>query len=372
MGCIEKFALKIKNCLLNQEKKSARARERIAGALKQNGCLSSLDKIDVECSEHDSMYEGYDRYHRWKICMTLIVCLLIVIISPRKYFLKQAAVHALKSIEFLDSSSINLQWQSPTVLPIIVISKAQNIELRDTIRRTWAFERFYQNQTIEVKLFFLVGTDDFTIQRVRAEQMIFTDIIHVSLPEMYSFAAYKELSALIWMRTHLPKAKFYIKTEDHVMINTQAILEKLFPLIENLSPENVIIGWFGSEHIAQRGTYQKYVNAILPPVAVRYAMGFFYIVTSSAADRMLQALNQVELTEHPGDRFLTGILRQAAHVKMKNLAVLPATYPYSISNQVCSKEFEKNKKLLLCASSLYQKVRPPISEYFEAWNFLLD
>ncbi|CAF4361748.1 unnamed protein product, partial [Adineta steineri] len=29
--------------------------------------------------------------------------------------------------------------------------------------------------------------------------------------------------------------------------------------------EDLIIGWFGHEHVIQRGTYQKFIDAVVPP-----------------------------------------------------------------------------------------------------------
>ena len=332
------------------------------------------------------MFEGYYRRYRFysKFIGVLAICCLILTLSSdnssfkrfiRRLANKKISTNVIQSIEFLHSSYTNLDYQCETVIPIIVISKASNVERREAIRRTWASETFFRNQTIQLKVFFLVGTDDFNIKRIYAEQILFNDIIHVSLPEMNSFTAYKEVSAMIWIRKYLPKAKFYIKTEDFTIINTRFMFEKMFPLIEKLADENYIIGWFGSEHIIQRGRYQKFIDAVFPRSLVNqhhHAMGLLYIITSSAADQMLHILGSVELIDSPGDPFLTGILRNTAHIKNQNLAALKSDYQYMIAGEMCSVEFQKNKQLLLCSSNQYQHSTHTIWDYFDAWNSISD
>lgn len=255
----------------------------------------------------------------------------------------------------------------------MVLSKAVSIEVRDAIRRTWGFNRRYLNDTLELKVLFLVGTDDFMTHRTRMEQNVFDDVIQVSIPDMYSFVAYKELSAMLWVRKYLPNKKFYLKTEDHVILNMKVLVDQFLPLIESVSSERLIIGWFGSEHTVKRGNYQKFVDALMPPSSaeLHYAMSLLYAVTAPSADLMLAALKQVELIEYPGDPFVTGILRDEAHVKITNLAKTSADLKYELSNGRCKVSFEKNPKLLICTTSLHTGSKQSMIEYFDGWNVLI-
>jgi hypothetical protein len=278
----------------------------------------------------------------------------------------------VSSFEFTNSPHFNFESHSSNTIPIIVLSKASQIEVRDAIRRTWAFNQFYKNDTIDVQVFFLVGTDDYTINRIRAEQMIFNDVIRVSIPDTNSFMAYKELSAMIWVRSYLPNALFYIKTEEVVIMNINAIVNKLLPVIQSVQNEHLVIGWFGSGHITQRRMYEEFINAVISTSSVKlnYAMSLLYIVTSKASDRMLDLLIDIEFIELPGDLFLTGLLREAAHVQIKNLATDTKDYPYQITNGVCPEELEQNVNLLFCTSSLHFGLQYSMLEYFDAWNKL--
>ncbi|CAF1359740.1 unnamed protein product [Rotaria sordida] len=277
----------------------------------------------------------------------------------------------LSSIEFINPVFLNLESESSNIIPIIVLSNASNIEARDAIRRTWGYDQLYQNNKIQIRVFFLVGIEDFMMKRIHAEQLLFDDVIQVHIPDMYSFIAYRELSAMLWVRSYLPRASFYIKTEDNVIINMKFIINKFLPTIERTTNKNIVIGWFGSEHSIPRGRYQKFINIVLPPsdFNLQYAMSLLYIVTSRASDRMLDAISHVNRIEHPGDPFVTGILRDVAHVQIKNLATSPENYSYKLSNETCGKALETNSKLLFCTSPLLIK---SVDEYFKAWHILLS
>jgi hypothetical protein len=280
----------------------------------------------------------------------------------------------LSIIEFVNSPYLSLTALAmPNIIIIVVLSKAVNIEVRDAIRRTWGFNRSYFNNGLRVKILFLVGTDDFMTNRVRMEQVVFDDVIQVTIPDMYSFVAYKELAAMKWVRTYLPEKLFYIKTEEHVIINMKVFVDRLLPLIESASSERLIIGWFGADHIVQRGTYQRFIDAVIPPTSneLHYAMSLMYAVTASGADLMLHALNNIESIEYPGDPFVTGILRDAAQVKITNLAKSSINVTYNIANGMCRAAFEKDTQLLLCTTSLHVGSSQSMPEYFDAWNILI-
>ncbi|CAF0900286.1 unnamed protein product [Adineta steineri] len=279
----------------------------------------------------------------------------------------------LSTIGFTNSPYLDLKSYPSDFIPVMVLSKATNIEVRDAIRRTWGFYRSYRGNDLRVKIFFIIGTHDFMTQRILMEQNVFDDIIQVTVPDMYSFGAHKELAAMMWVRSYLPKHKFYIKTEDDVIINMKTLADELFPIIESAYNEDLIIGWFGHEHVIQRGTYQKFIDAVVPPSSadLNYAMSLLYVITASAADRMIETLNQVELIEYPGDPFVTGILRDAAHVQIKNLATTAQNFTYEIANGKCSVAFTKDPDLLVCTSSLHIGSLKSMPEYFTAWNILI-
>ena len=280
----------------------------------------------------------------------------------------------MSTIEFTNSPFLAFDSLPTNFVPVIVLSKAPNIEVRDAIRRTWGFYRSYRNDTLRIKIFFIVGIDDFMIHRVRMEQNVFDDVIQVTIPDMYSFSAYKELCAMLWMRNYLPKLPFYIKSEDHAILNMRVFVNRLLPFIQSIANQPLIVGWFGSEHSVQRGTYQKFIDAILPRSddEINYAMNLLYVVTASAVGRMLTELNNVELIDYPGDPFVTGILRDIAKVSITNLAQSSGNFTYELANGACKESFLKRPDLLLCTSSLVVGSTRSMPEYFEAWSAIIN
>ena len=279
----------------------------------------------------------------------------------------------MQHIEFRNSPYLDLSLLPDDVVPIMVLSKAVSIEVRDAVRRTWGFDRAYCNNTLRIKIFFLVGTDDFMTQRIHMEQIVFDDVIHVNVPDMYSFSAYKEIAAMMWVRSFLPKSLFYIKAEDDVIINMRMFVNHLLPRIEASTDQHLILGWYGTEHTVQRGAYQKFIKAVYSSTAeqLNYAMSLMYAVTAVGVDSMLESLYDVELIEYPGDPFVTGILRDAGHVDITDLAKKSDDYPFGIATGACKVAFEKNPKLLICISSSRMGSAQSIPEYFEAWNVLI-
>ena len=79
----------------------------------------------------------------------------------------------------------------------------------------------------------------------------------------------------------------------------------------------------------------------------------------------------LNLIEYPGDPFVTGILRDAAHVQITNLATATDQLKYELANGACKVAFEKNPSLLICTSSLHVGSIKSMTEYFDAWNLLI-
>ncbi|CAF0800232.1 unnamed protein product [Rotaria sordida] len=276
-------------------------------------------------------------------------------------------------IEFKNSPYLVFRSLPTNFIPIMILSKAANIEVRDAIRRTWGFYRSYRNDTLRMKVFFLVGTDDFMTHRILTEQNVFDDVIQITVPDMYSFSAYKELSAMVWVRSYLPDIPFYIKTEDDVIINMKILVDRLLPMIESIANQKLIVGWFASENVVPRGSYQKFIDAVMTQTngEVPYAMSLLYAVTAIGADRMIDTISKIEHIDYPGDPFVTGILRDAAEVQITNLSRSPENFKYELANGGCRRAFEKNHNLLMCTSSLHVGPIVSMMEYFEAWNVLI-
>ncbi|CAF0920582.1 unnamed protein product [Didymodactylos carnosus] len=277
---------------------------------------------------------------------------------------------AIFNMEFINPSHLMFNSFGHHFVPVIILSKAANAEVRDAIRRTWGSERIYNNTLL--KSFFFVGTDDFTLQRVKMEQLVFDDVIHVSIPDLYTFSAYKELAAMYWVKKYLPMAKYFIKTEDDTIINVPTLVTKVLPHIN--TREQTIYGWFGKNSIIKRSPeYQKFVDALVPPSDdLFFAVNLCYIVTAVAIDMMLETLGNIEFIEYPGDSFVTGMLRDAAKVNITSFDFNGHKYRFQVANGKCMQVFRQDPRLLSCTTSLHAGSLRSMPEYFDAWDVIIN
>ncbi|CAF3341146.1 unnamed protein product [Rotaria socialis] len=290
--------------------------------------------------------------------------------TPSQPIVTKQRPGVLSNIEFINSPYLSLHLLHTNFIPIIVLSKAANVEIRDSIRRTWGFYRPYLNDTLRIKIFFLVGTDDFMIQRIRTEQIVFDDVIQVSMPDMHTFSAFKEYSAMLWVRNYLPNVPFYIKADDCLIINMRVLVGKFLSILKPLANKSVVIGWYLTENTVQRDRFQKLANSVMSETDgdFRFAMNLFYVVTAKGADRMLETLSKIEQVDCPGEIFVTGILRDAANVDMTNLQLYAENFRFEFADGSCRSAFEKDRNLLICTSSSHIGPIRSMSEYFDGWH----
>lgn len=280
----------------------------------------------------------------------------------------------LSTFQFTNSPYLSLSSYPSKFVPIMVLSKASNIEVRDSIRRTWGFYRPYRNDTLRIKTFFIVGTDDFMTNRIITEQIVFDDVIQVSVPDMYTFSGYKELAAMVWVRDYLPGLPFYVKAEDAFVVNMKSFVNKFLPIMDSVADQSTIVGWYTQEQTVPRGAYQKFVDDVMAETSgeLKFAINLLYGVTASAADRMIETLAHVKQIDYPGDPFVTGILRDAANVEMTNLEGSSENLRYELANGACKTTFETTPDLLVCTTSLHVGPIRSMSEYFEAWSAIIQ
>ncbi|GBP04838.1 Beta-1,3-galactosyltransferase 5 [Eumeta japonica] len=120
-------------------------------------------------------------------------------------------------------------YDNGLLLVIIVASNPYNVENRMTIRNTWG-------QNIDAtKVIFLVGeSDNATIaQTIRTESEMFKDIVQGNFIDAYRNMTYKHVMGLKWVAHHCPTARYILKTDDDVVVNSDAL--RMF-LAEELSP----------------------------------------------------------------------------------------------------------------------------------------
>ncbi|XP_050092235.1 uncharacterized protein LOC126575539 [Anopheles aquasalis] len=111
---------------------------------------------------------------------------------------------------------------APLVL-VLVHSAPANVEKRDTIRSTWG------RPDSRARLIFLLGAvNSSAAQRVIEEESLTNDdIVQGSFFDAYRNMTYKHVMALKWYNYHCPDARYVLKVDDDVFINTPVLYDVL-------------------------------------------------------------------------------------------------------------------------------------------------
>ena len=120
----------------------------------------------------------------------------------------------------------------PVDLLILVVSKSENYQTRDAIRRTWASgKQLGIYSTMKIKYLFLLDLDEKLKHQVQLENELFQDIVQVELPQQYTLVTHRVLSLFEWSFRFCRSAKFLFKTDDDIFINLFLLLKFLVPLL---------------------------------------------------------------------------------------------------------------------------------------------
>uniref|UniRef100_A0A1Q3FWG1 Hexosyltransferase n=1 Tax=Culex tarsalis TaxID=7177 RepID=A0A1Q3FWG1_CULTA len=112
--------------------------------------------------------------------------------------------------------------RSPLVL-VLVHSAPTNWYKRNTIRDTWG------RYDPRAKLVFLLGAVNSSVlqRRIEQENRMYDDIVQGSFLDAYRNMTYKHVMALKWFTYHCPEAKYVLKADDDVFVNTPALYDVL-------------------------------------------------------------------------------------------------------------------------------------------------
>ncbi|XP_009477872.1 UDP-GalNAc:beta-1,3-N-acetylgalactosaminyltransferase 1 [Pelecanus crispus] len=182
-------------------------------------------------------------------------------------------------------------------LVILVSSHPKDVKSRQAIRMTWGSQNFWWGHRILT--LFLLGQDT---QRednaaklsVEDESILYGDIIRQDFMDTYDNLTLKTIMAFRWATEFCSNARFLMKTDSDVFINTANLLKFLLKLN---SSENVFTGYPLIDNFVYRGSYQKtyisydeYPFKFYPP----YCSGMGYILDGKLALRIYDLMSHVK------------------------------------------------------------------------------
>ncbi|NXY56102.1 B3GL1 acetylgalactosaminyltransferase, partial [Callaeas wilsoni] len=182
-------------------------------------------------------------------------------------------------------------------LVILVASSPGDVKARQAIRRTWGSRDSWWGQRILT--LFLLGQDTQREDKAAAlsvedESILYGDIIRQDFMDTYDNLTLKTIMAFQWLSEFCSNARFFMKTDTDVFINTPNLVKFLLRLN---SSENVFTGYPFMDNFAYRGfdkkryiSYEEYPFKLYPP----YCSGLGYILDGKLALRTYELMGHVK------------------------------------------------------------------------------
>ncbi|NXE95583.1 B3GL1 acetylgalactosaminyltransferase, partial [Menura novaehollandiae] len=182
-------------------------------------------------------------------------------------------------------------------LVIVVASSPKDAKARQAIRKTWGSRDSWGGR--RVLTLFLLGQDTPREDNtgglsVEHESILYGDIIRQDFMDTYDNLTLKTIMAFQWFSEFCSGARFFMKTDVDVFINTPNLVEFL---LRRNSSENVYTGYPLINNFAYRGfdkkryiSYEEYPFKLYPP----YCSGMGYILDGKLALRIYELMSHVK------------------------------------------------------------------------------
>lgn len=174
-------------------------------------------------------------------------------------------------------------------LVLIIATVSTDIEKRQAIRLTWGNESLKTGVSI-VRLFML-GVDS-TMDRnvILQESEKHHDIIQKDFQDTYKNLTIKTMMGIDWVSVYCPRAKYVMKTDNDMFVNTDYLLDLLEPDLP--AKQNYFTGFLFQNHQPHRNQNSKwhmphslYSNHVYPT----FCSGTGYVFSVDVAPRILRA-----------------------------------------------------------------------------------
>ena len=114
---------------------------------------------------------------------------------------------------------------SPVYVLVYVHSGPTNYKRRVVLRETWATQTLFP----DLRLVFMIGKalDENIMKAIQYENEIYQDIIQEDFIDSYKNLTYKGVMALKWISTYCSTAKYILKVDDDMLVNTFTLINHL-------------------------------------------------------------------------------------------------------------------------------------------------
>ncbi|XP_078521491.1 UDP-GalNAc:beta-1,3-N-acetylgalactosaminyltransferase 1-like isoform X2 [Lissotriton helveticus] len=210
------------------------------------------------------------------------------------YFYEYEPIYK-KNFTFTQLEHVKCKDTNP-FLVILVSSRPRDTFARQAIRIAWASVNMWFGH--QVKTLFLLGqepTEDAKLKTlIEYESKLNGDVIRQDFLDTYGNLTLKTIMAFQWVSQFCSNAKYIMKTDSDVFINTPNMLN--FLLAFN-SSDSLFTGYPFIDNFAQRSTYHKayisyeeYPFRIYPP----YCSGLGYVLSGKLALKIYEVMSHVK------------------------------------------------------------------------------
>jgi len=161
-----------------------------------------------------------------KTRILIFLCMIIIYIVTIFNFNVKKSEHLLNPelndyLKFVLKPSRHLcrsDFESKFVFAYAVV-RANDFEKRQTIRQTWANTSLFQDI---IRVAFIIGlsSDEKINKLIKSENDLFSDIIQGNFLDTYRNLSYGLLTVWKWIKYNCPKAKYILRVQDDVILNT--------------------------------------------------------------------------------------------------------------------------------------------------------
>lgn len=150
------------------------------------------------------------------------------------------------------------KWSSeaPTLVAL-VISAPGHLEKRMAIRRTWSNKSLFPH----MRTVFLIGDpkNKTLNERIRKENVVYEDIVQENFHDTYDNLTLKTVMAFKWSAKYCPQAKFLLKVDDDVLVNSYYLKNYLKSMFNETEPlKNTFLCLKHTNATVKRNTTHKY------------------------------------------------------------------------------------------------------------------
>jgi len=177
-------------------------------------------------------------------------------------------------------------------------SKTTNFNQRQAIRNTWTNKNFKENSLLKNVFIIGLSPDQTVNKRIQLESEIFGDIVQGNFIDTYRNLTFKTILGIKWMSEYCDNAKFILKIDDDMVVNTKSLSDYFFILTKNntITLNNSMYG-LCTATIPQRDKNSKwyipaedYAGNVYP----KYCIGSAYIFTSDLMKPMYNLTHYIK------------------------------------------------------------------------------